>query len=128
MIFLQLPGQHKLRGFLATSLHLELFSLRAYFKVLRQKVPYFNVSRQKIPYFNVSRQNVPYFNICDVFNWYGTLTDIRGCLHSGFLSSGFGVRGFGCSGFRTLGVQFFFQTFGVFGVFDFRMFGVEPRT
>merc|ERR1712208_100211 len=57
------PGQHKLWGFLGTSLHLELFSLRAYFKVLRQKVPYFNVSRRK----------VPYFNICDVFNWFGTL-------------------------------------------------------
>ena len=55
------PGQHKLRGFLATSLHLELFSLRAYFKVLRQKVPYFNVSRQKIPYFNVSRQKSTIF-------------------------------------------------------------------
>ena len=53
--------------------------------------------------------------------------------HSGLLTFGvliFGVRG---SGFRMFGVSdvggsVFLQTFGVFIVFDFRMFGVEPRT
>ena len=41
----------------------QLFPLRAYFKVLRQKVPYFSVSRQKVAYCNILRQKVPYFNI-----------------------------------------------------------------
>ena len=63
-------------GFLGTSLHLELFSLRAYFKVLRQKVPYFNVLRQKVPYFDISRQKVPYINVSRqnrvVFNCFAT--------------------------------------------------------
>ena len=67
-----ITGQHKFRGFLSASIHSELFSLRAYFKVLQQKVPYFNVSRQKIPYFNVLRQKVPYFNISS--QKYRTLT------------------------------------------------------
>ena len=87
-----LAGQHKLRGFLATSLHLELFSLRAYFKVLRQKVPYFNVSRQKIPYFNVSRRKVPYFYICDVFNWCETLSLSLHFLPFSLSSSTFSAR------------------------------------
>ena len=59
---LSVAGQHKLRGFLATSLHFELFSLRAYFKVLRQKVPYFNVLRHIVPYLNVSQQKLLVFN------------------------------------------------------------------
>ena len=53
--------------------------------------------------------------------------------HSGLLTFGVLIFGVGGSGFRMFGVSdvggsVFFQTFGVFGVFDFRMFGVEPRT
>ena len=71
---------HRAAQIVGLSRHLTSFRiifLRAYFKVLRQKVPYFNVSRQKVPYFNILWQKIPYLNISQqnwvVFNWCGTL-------------------------------------------------------
>ena len=65
--------------------------------------------------------------LCGANNWDGYgLGWVGG--HSGLLTFGILIFGVECSGFWMFGVQICFQTFGVFGVFAFRTFGVEPRT